>query len=135
MHSDHIFNVLAKVAEQSEPFANARVAAGLVYKNEFLAIGTNKNKSHPFQKKYSTNEDAIFLHAENCVIAQATRKYSGDIISKAALYVCRVKWTSDKRVAFEQGLAMPCKGCQRCIAAFDIRSVFFTLETRGIGCL
>jgi deoxycytidylate deaminase len=53
----------------------ARLAAALVYRNEIIAMGTNKNKTHPFQKKYASNADAIFLHAEIDAICNALRNH------------------------------------------------------------
>lgn len=124
--------ILSKIAESTAPVAQARIASALVYKNEILSIGTNKNKSHPFQKKYASNEDAIFLHAETDVIYNALRKYDTEMVAKAKLYVCRMKWVNDRKQYFIQGIAKPCKGCQRAIATFNIKHVCYTLDNEGV---
>jgi len=132
MKEKHVLKVLSKVAESLEPISGVRLAAALVYRNEIISIGTNKKKSHPFQKKYASNEDAIFLHAETDAIYNALRKYSTDIIAKAKLYVCRMKWANDQKEYHIQGLAKPCVGCQRAIATFNIKHVCYTLDEKGL---
>jgi len=126
-----IMKVLSKVAEASEPFARARIAAALVYKNEILAIGTNKNKTHPLQGRYAKHEEAIFLHAEIDAIANALRRYDADTVAKSKLYIYRCKWTHSKKPVITQGLAKPCEGCMRAIVAFDIKHVCYSLEDEG----
>ena len=132
MKEKHIIKVLAKVAESLEPISGVRVSAALVYRNEIISIGTNKKKSHPFQKKYATNEEAIFLHAETDAIYNALRKHNTNIVSRAKLYICRMKWGNDKKAFHIQGLAKPCPGCQRAIANFNIKHVCYTLDDTGL---
>jgi deoxycytidylate deaminase len=131
MTESEIMHILARVAEASEPFAQARVAAALIYKNEILAIGTNKNKTHPFQKRFSPNEDAIFIHAENDAIYNALRKYDTETVAKSKLYISRMKWVNSSKLLFIQGLAKPCAGCSRAIATFNIKHVCYTIEEKG----
>ena len=126
--------ILAKIAENVEPFAAARIAAALVYKNEVISVGWNKSKSHPFQKKYSSNSEAIFLHAETDTIYNAMRKYDLSVIAKSKLYIYRAKWNSDKKISFVQGLAKPCVGCMRAITTFNIKRICYTLDETGFGC-
>jgi deoxycytidylate deaminase len=125
-------NVVEKIAKSMEPVFQARVAAALVYKNDILSIGMNKNKSHPFQKKYSSHPDAIYLHAETDAIYNAIKDgYSLKTISDSELVICRMKWEDGSKQVFTQGLAKPCLGCQRAIVTFDIKAVHYTLEERG----
>ena len=131
MQEKEIMDIVSRVAEASEPFAAARVAAALVYKNDIIAVGVNKNKTHPFQKKFSPNPEAIFLHAETDAIYNALRKYDTEVLLKSKLYISRMKWTDGHKREFTQGLAKPCIGCQRAIATFDIKHVCFTKETEG----
>lgn len=90
-------------------------------------------KTHTFQKSYAKHPEAIFLHAEIDAIKNAVnQRIDPEIISKSTLYICRQKiiggeWTS--------GISMPCSGCQRCIAAFDIKTVIFSLDDYGYGVL
>ena len=119
---DELFNI----AKSSKPVARARVAAGLVHKSlPQMVIAQNSRKTHPFQAKYSSNEDAICLHAETSVVVKALKLLSVDDLRKSKLYVVRAKkiggvWTT--------GLAKPCEGCQRCLTSFGIKNVWFTQE-------
>lgn len=128
MKHDKYLNILEKVAMASEPVFRQRLAALLVYKNEVIAIGINKTKSHPFQRKYAKHDDAIYLHAEVDCIKNALRQYDEDIIAKSTMYVLRMKHPENKPKTFMRGLAKPCEGCQRAIAAYDIKHVYYTTD-------
>lgn len=123
--------VLSKVAEASEPFARARISSALVYKNEILSIGTNRNKTHPLQGRYAKHEEAIYLHAEIDAIANALRRYDAETVAKSKLYVYRCKLSNNNNSLITQGLAKPCEGCMRAIVAFDIKHVCYSLEDEG----
>ena len=118
-HLKH-FHILEKVAEAIEPVANHRLAASLIHKNNIISIGFNKKKTHPFQRQYAKNEDAIYLHAEIDCIINAMRNGEEDM-SKYSLYVLRAKKDGN-------GLAKPCEGCQRAIAAMGIKKVYYTTD-------
>lgn len=122
------FNMIIKIAESLEPVSNQRLAAILVYKNEILAVGHNKFKTHPFAKKFSKHSMAIYLHAEVDCIKNALRNYDLETIKKATLYVARVKRPEDNHKIFVQGMAKPCCGCMSAIAHFGIRKVYYTTE-------
>jgi deoxycytidylate deaminase len=125
-----IFDVLFNLAQTIEPVGNARLAAAIVIKNEIVSFGINKRKTHPFQKKYGKNSDAIFLHAEIDAIKNSLKYIGTDELSRASLYVARAKKTGRH---FMQGLAKPCEyGCCKAITAFNIRSVYYTTNTQGI---
>ena len=129
-----VLDTLSLIAEDvdiSQMSNRARLAAGLVYRNKIVAIGTNQKKSHPFQKKYSKNENSIYLHAEICAIVNALKRVDERVLSKSSLYVCRVKHPTHFDPTFTWGMAKPCVGCQRAIAAFGIRKVYYSCE--GIG--
>lgn len=129
--ADKIFSTLTKMAETIEPVGNARLAAAIVIKNEIVAFGINRRKSHPFQKKFGRNCDAIFLHAEIDAIKNSLRHVDTDALSRASLYVARVKKGKGNR--FIQGLAKPCEnGCCNAIAAFNIKNVYYTTDTQGV---
>lgn len=130
-----IMKTLSKIAETVEPVSAARLAAAVVFKNEILSIGINKKKTHPFQKKYSTNDSAIFLHAETDAIYNALRKYGTNVVARSNLYICRMKWNNDKKGIFIQGLAKPCGGCQKAIATFNIKHVCYSLDIEGFDFL
>jgi deoxycytidylate deaminase len=125
------FDLLFKIADAVEPVARQRLAACLVYKNDIVSIGTNKKKTHPFQRKYSSNDEAIWLHAETDCIVNALRHVDADTLSKCTMYVLRVKRPDDDPKKFVQGLSKPCEGCQRALAQFGIKKVCYTLDDDG----
>ena len=84
-------------------------------------------KSDPFQARYAKNSECIYLHAEIHAIKNALKHVSVNELSKASLYVLRVRkedgmWAMSK----------PCSGCMRAIAEFGIRNVFYT-DDNGKG--
>lgn len=86
-------------------------------------------KSHPFQKMYSKHPAAIYIHAEVSAIKNAVnQRIDSDIIARSTLYIARQKIIDNK---WTSGLARPCSGCQRCIAAFDIKQVVYSLDNHG----
>jgi tRNA(Arg) A34 adenosine deaminase TadA len=130
MKDKAIIKILDKVAESIDPVSNARLAAAVVYRNDIIAIGTNRKKTHPFQRRFAKHDMAIYLHAEIDAIKNSMRYLSLAELAKSKLYISRVRYedsepkpTPDKLV---HGLAKPCEGCMRAIATFDIRHVCFT---------
>jgi len=111
--------------------ANARITAAVVLKNTIIAEGNNSLKTHPFQKKYGKNCDSIHLHAEVDAVIKALKVISVDDIAKCDLYIARSK-QSKKRGNFHWGLAKPCDGCKRMIAAMNIKSVYYTTNEDGV---
>jgi len=125
-----VLNVLTNIAFDVERVANARLAACLLYKGDFVSIGTNKFKSHPFQAKYSKHHEAIYLHAETDAIKNALRILSTDELSRCTMFICRIKQDGS------YGLAKPCDGCMKAIATFNIKNVLYTTgERNSISCL
>lgn len=115
-----LFNLLHSIALSGEKVGNVRIASAITYRNEIISIGQNKYKSHPFQNRFSKNENSIYFHAETCAIHNALKKISKDILSKSSLYILRVK--SDLSI----GSSEPCKGCKKCISIFNIKNVYYT---------
>lgn len=120
-------NLLSKIATDivNPVGGNARLAACIVYKNDVVAFGVNQMKSHPFQARYSKNSDSVFLHAETSAIKNALRFITIDELEKSTLYICRVKHHGQS-LGF--GMSKPCPGCFRCINAFNIPKVIYTLD-------
>lgn len=121
-------NVLRDVATETDHDLRTKLAAALVYKNDIISIGVNQLKSHPFQKKFSKSEHAIFMHAEISAIVKALKNYSVDIISKSTLYVARVKYMDGHNSIFVDGMAKPCEGCLKAIANLGIKQVCYSTE-------
>jgi deoxycytidylate deaminase len=128
MKHEKIWKILEKVAVATEPVSRQRLAACLVFKNEIIAVGYNKRKSHPIAKRFQKHEEAIYLHAEVDCIKNALRLYDEDVIAKSTMYVLRVKRPDDNHRTFIHGLAKPCCGCEHAIDQFNIKRVLYTTE-------
>ncbi len=125
MKHSEVFNILKPVALDLAEERFRHVAA-IVYKNKIVSFGTSHMKSHPFQAKYSKNDEAIFWHAETNAIYNALKITDVDTLKKCSLYVCRVKKDDDKSMLF--GLSKPCAGCQECILDHKIPTLIYTLD-------
>lgn len=119
-----VINTLFDKAIKSNPVANARVVAGIQVYDSFY-LGSNQFKSHPFQKKFSKNEHCIYLHAEINALVRTLRSESVSYLQDATMFVVRAKRDGVKG-KWIHGLAKPCEGCQRAIAAFGIKNVVYT---------
>lgn len=108
-----------------------KLTAILVFRRDIVAIGNNGLRTHPLQKKYGKNDEAIFLHAEIDAIAQALNHISREDLKNSTLYVHRVKRSSSvKHVAeWVDGMACPCEGCHSAILAFGIKRVVYSTNT------
>lgn len=124
-------NLLSKLASTVEPVAQARIASCLVYKNDIVSFGICRMKTHPFQAKFSKNENSIYLHAETDCIKNALRSIQLADLSRCTLYICRVKFESRTKENLVFGMAKPCSGCAKAIATFDIKTVVYSLDNNG----
>lgn len=129
-----IFDRLKPLAIESNS-GWARLSSAIVYKNQIVSTGVNSLKSHPFQKRFGRNSESIFLHAEISAIKNALRHMTIDDIADADLYVTRVKRENGRDSDFVSAMARPCAGCQRAIAEFGIRNVFYTTDKGTVECL
>lgn len=120
--------ILERVAEGVAPVGSARIAAGLVYKNQFISVGINSRKTDPFQAKYGRNDKAICLHAEISSIKGFLKIADQELLRQATLYVCRVKHSEEYNHLWNWGNACPCVGCKRAIVDFGIKRVVYTLN-------
>lgn len=106
----------------------AKLAASLVLRNEVISVGYNSYKSHPMQKRFSKNIEAIFKHAEVDCIVKALRHVNSEELEKATLYVYRVKkFSKDSRFMCD-GYSEPCCGCKQAISHFKIKKVVYSTE-------
>lgn len=127
---DRIMCALYGVAESTDRVANARLAAGVMYKGDVVSIGTNQHKTHPFQAQFAKHVEAIYLHAETDAIKKALRLLHVDELSKCTMIICRIKQDGS------YGLARPCDGCMKAIATFGIKEVMYTSgERSNLVCL
>ena len=82
--NQRILNFLTKAAEAADHVGiRAKLAAAVVIKNEIIAIGFNRRKSHPFQAQYQTNDKQIYLHAETDAINRALKYITKEELKKA----------------------------------------------------
>ena len=88
----------------------AKHAASIVIRNEIISIGENSGKTHPLQKRFSKNGEAIFKHAEVDCIINALRHVEPEDLEKATLYVYRVKKLTKDHKYWSDGLSEPCPG-------------------------
>lgn len=127
MSPENIFSILEKVAISSS-FQRYKLAAAVVHRGKIISIGQNSLTSNPFQAKYSSNPERIFWHAEVNSIHRALKEIGRQELPKCNLFVCRVKYESEKKRKFITGNSCPCAGCWRCIRDFGIKSVWHTLD-------
>lgn len=114
-----------------EKAGGARVGAVIVLKNKVIAFGINKNKTHPFQAKYSKKPEALSMHAENDAIKNALKRIEVNDMRKATLYVARAK-LNGARGTFGYGMAKPCIGCMRAIGTYELKRVVYTTDEKTI---
>ena len=108
-----------------------KLAASLVIKRDVISVGVNVMRSHPIQKKFGKNDEAIYLHAEINAIVNSLNHVDKDDLRKADLYVYRVKKdpTDPKRKHWVDGLSCPCEGCMSAIDAFKIKRVVYSTDS------
>jgi deoxycytidylate deaminase len=116
---DKRLNDLLTIAEDLSEFHKHKHAAALYIGNRLISIGVNQFKTHPLQKKFGINDDAIYLHAEVDAIRNALKRVSLLDLQDATLYVAKSKAGTPK-------MSKPCAGCQRAIIHFGIQNVFWT---------
>jgi len=117
---------LWEAVERSRKYDNPQRTShcAILQVNNKTFYGFNRAKSHPLQKRFGSNDKAIYLHAEIDAIRKAYRM-EGDI-SDSILYVARTKANGSI------GMSAPCEACSQAIDHFDISQVIFTTST-GIG--
>lgn len=123
-------DLVSKVAQDVMPVSNARIASAVVIGNSVVGLGRNSYKTHPLQAKYGTTEHNIHIHAEIDAIKNSLKRVSVDELSKATLYISRMK-KRDRKRGFISGLSAPCAGCMGAITDFGIKRVVYSLDDRG----
>ena len=112
---------LFEVAKTSKKVGRARIVAGVVYKDRFVAIASNSYKSHPKQKALSKSEDKICLHAEVDAILKARKLLGEKKLREATILVARARFDGNKMV---HGLAKPCAICQELINEYEMKVIY-----------
>jgi len=120
---------LLKLAICNPKVGNHRLAAAIILKHQIIAYGFNSYKSSYIQRKFASNKDRVFLHAEIAAIKNALRFIDIDSLSKCKLLVCRASMKDNK---LQWALAKPCSGCTRAIITFGIKKVYYTVDKSSI---
>lgn len=129
MNQKKIIEILRTLAISSSGVNSSSHSSAIVRRGEIISFGVNQRKSHPFQKRFSRNENCIFFHAEVHSIFNALKKISPDELRKCELYVIRVL----KNGKMTQ--SCPCIGCISAINCFNIGNVFYSDSNGVIQCL
>lgn len=123
-----------KVIEQLKPISftsthpKVWISSAIVFRNKVISFGVNQMKSHPFQKRYSRNSEAIFFHAETSAIHIAEKRMDFNKFESSEIYIYRSKYYSSDKEKFVSGLAFPCEGCLRCIKEYGISKIIYSLD-------
>lgn len=123
-------DLVSKVAQDVLPVSNARIASAIVIGNTVVGLGRNSYKTHPLQAKYGRTEYNIHIHAEIDAIKNSLKRVSVDDLSKATIYISRVK-KRDRKHDFIPGLSAPCSGCLSAITDFGIRRIVYSCDDIG----
>ena len=105
-----------------------KLAASLVFQNEIISVGYNSLKTHPMQKRFSKNIEAIFKHAEVDCIVNALRYVDPADLERTTLYVYRVKKLTKDHEYWSDGYSEPCSGCKQAINHFKIKKVVYSTD-------
>lgn len=103
-----------------------KVAAGIVFRRHLIATGVNSYKTHPMMLNGDYREHQIYLHAEADAIRRALRLLTQEQLTKASLYVVRVKKSTSG--AYVEAMAKPCAGCMGLINQYNLAEVRWTDE-------
>lgn len=127
-----VFNELWNRAWDNAKPGQSKHAAALVGPYGYTYWGFNKMKTHPLQQRFAKNSEAVFLHAEIDAIISALRNQPLHELDRFDLYIGRVRWLEqegNRQPIMSWGSSKPCVGCRRAIESFDIRSVYYTLDS------
>lgn len=116
---DKRLHELLTIAEDLSDFDKNRHAASIYIGNRLVSVGVNQLKTHPLQKKFGMNAEAIYLHAEVDAIRNALKRVSPLDLQNATLYVAKSKNGTAR-------MSKPCTGCQKAIIHFGIPNIFWT---------
>lgn len=128
--TEKIINDLFTLARDKEPVARAKLVAAVVHKNKIISYGFNQYRTSWVQRRFQSNPEARYLHAEVDAVKNALKIINAEDLSKATLYVARSRKIDGKHVF---GNAKPCRGCEQCIAWFDIKRVYYTTDEGAIA--
>ena len=127
---------MLKIAATVEKVGAGKLAAAIWNRDLCVSVGVNSLKSHPVQKRFSSNPHRIFLHAETDALVKAS-KFIKDF-SGCYMYIARVKKGDGGR--FVPALAKPCDGKHllhlaivRLTYHYSLKGVFWTTDSGVIS--
>lgn len=121
------FEMIYRVAEAIEDNGfRTRLCACLVYRNQYV-LGINQRKTDTFHARYTTNEEAVYRHAESDAIKRGIKEFGKNALTNSTLYVLRLL------VNDTIAMAKPCCTCQSIIREYGIPRVLYTNE-QGLIC-
>jgi deoxycytidylate deaminase len=97
------------------------VGAIIVLKNEIIATGYNKKKTHPLQAMYAIKADnpkAIYMHAEMSCLSKLVNDKRD--LSNSKIFIFRQSSCGKLLIA------KPCSICELAIRDFGINKVYYT---------
>ena len=101
----------------------SRHSAAIFRGNSLIALGVNRDKTHPLCRSYGKNPEAIYLHAELDAIIHGLNRVGPKALKGATLAACRV--TRDGKLAN----SCPCKGCRKAIETFGLKLIYSNNES------
>ena len=130
-----MLNQLFEISKNIAPIDGARIAAGVVFKNNFVSIGFCQRKTDPMQKQFAINEHCIYMHAEIHAIKQAKKILTASQFKKSSIFIARSKIITNQinnkkiKKSWEFELAKPCEGCQSCIDTYGLQRNIYTTDS------
>lgn len=121
---------LAKEARAASDWKGPHLGSVITYKNKILAVGWNRNKETPLQKKfnkYRTFDANVYKnseHAEIHAIRNLLHNYNVKEIdfSKVSVFVYR------EHKNHMPAIAKPCIACEMAMRDLGIKQVYYTGE-------
>ena len=127
-----VIETLEKIAADVLPIKSARIASAVVIDGNIISIGTNQNRTDPFQKRFARNDKCgALLHSEVDSIKKALKRVSFNDLSRATVYVCRTKYSAPREDGgkMQWGLAKPCAGCERLLLQWaEVARIVYTTD-------
>lgn len=123
--SSKIIDDLFILARDKEKVARAKVVAAAVYKGKVVSYGFNQYRTSWIQRRFASNSEAHYLHAETDAIRNAMKVIDGRNLQDITLYVVRSRKIGGKNVL---GNAKPCTGCHSCIKWAGIKRVYYSTD-------
>jgi len=118
-----------EIAVATPRVAGAKVSAILLHKNRIAGVGVNSMRTNPF-RDYVNDKFYLYCHAEVAAIKNALRTYRTEDLAKMVMIVCRAKIFKVNDIEIVgTGLAKPCVNCQKVLAEFGIRRVYYSVDS------